>query len=1034
MGPNLPELKLLVPMNTRFTRFLAAVACLASAGTLLAQATYTAKDRVDPYQGRFHGGINYAYVPPWDNFTLTDLAAGAPEHGVLGLGVNTARPGLQDKVLGEFGYDVSQPFFDYMEDKGVGELTAIIGFPADKNRDYPNKYCNEVGSDGKVHWNAHFQGIYEPIWDDGANGTPYNDDNLFAKYCYETVDQYKDQVRYWEVWNEPGLYKGDPAEAQKFWGGPEYPGSWWVNDPEPCDYVMYAPIEHYIRVMRISWEVIKTIAPDDYVVISGLGSESFLDAIMRNTDEPTEGKITADYPHRGGAYFDVLGYHTYPHIDGSVYLGPNSLVRHSDGAADGMIERRLTAYNAVAEGYGYDGTTYPRKLNIATEVNVPRLTTYDRSFGSTEAQVNFMAKALISFKVNNVHAAHFYSISDRAPERSGQDEFDAMGMYKYLPDFAPYTQEAYPQAYAFKTANDFILETDYDAARTAALNAPDGVRAYALRRDDGSYVYAVWAETRIDKSEEASATFVFPADVVGGDGKVERYAWDYARSQRSSTVQAGAEIQLTGRPEFFTAGSGTTPTNDAPLATLQASATDVETGDDFTVTVNWTEDVTGLTTSDFEVSGASVTGLSGTGDSYTLSLRAGATAGAATVSLPANVATDDGGLGNPQSNTATVTITEPITGGGGGVDLELAMGADKTTVGIYKYVTFELTLTNTGNEDATGVEVAFPKPADYVFSDDDVSAGRYSDWTGKWRVGDVGANQTVTASIQLFTLTDEARVARAEVLSVDQDDADSTPGNRGDAAPEEDDEAAVGINGGVIGGGGGGGTTSGVDLEVALSSSNGGYRIYERLPLQVTVRNTGDETATGVEVAVPFPENFVYSDKATDKGNYSLFHQAWRLGDLAPGATATLDLTLFSLQGTGTVDFYAEVTKQGGGQDADSSPGNGNGSTANEDDEAVLPLNPTQNQGLASAPGATLLEVVPAPNSRQQRLVYTVSVEGASAAQLVDLLGRTVRTVALENAPGLHETMLDATGLAPGVYYLTVTGGGDQRSRPIVVQ
>ena len=96
---------------------------------------------------------------------------------------------------------------------------------------------------------------------------------------------------------------------------PGQPGNWWENNPDPCDYKLRAPIFHYIRTLRISYEVIKSIAPDDYVCIAGLGFDSFLDALLRNTDNPDDGKVTAEYPLGAGAYFDVVGFHVYPHID-----------------------------------------------------------------------------------------------------------------------------------------------------------------------------------------------------------------------------------------------------------------------------------------------------------------------------------------------------------------------------------------------------------------------------------------------------------------------------------------------------------------------------------------------------------------------------------------------------------------------------------------------------------------------------------------------------------------------------------------------
>ena len=214
----------------------------------------------------------------------------------------------------------------YYEELGMGEHTAIVGFPSPTHRD-PVQYCPGIQSEL-------FANMYTPIWDGGANGTPYNDDNYYAAYLYKTVSEYKDHVRFWEIWNEPGFdYTGGLGYLL-----PGAPGSWWDNNPNPCDYKLRAPIFHYVRLLRISWEVIKTLDPDAYVVVSGTGYPSFLDAILRNTDNPLDGSVTAEYPLRGGAFFDVMGYHSYPHFDGGLREYSDSIqnwlyYRHSDAAA-----------------------------------------------------------------------------------------------------------------------------------------------------------------------------------------------------------------------------------------------------------------------------------------------------------------------------------------------------------------------------------------------------------------------------------------------------------------------------------------------------------------------------------------------------------------------------------------------------------------------------------------------------------------------------------------------------------------------------
>ena len=1013
---------------------------------LRAQPGYTANQQVTPYTGKFLPGMNLDYLPPWDNFQLADIAAGNDDLGIPGVGARTTRPGLQDKVLGVYGYDISLDDFAYFEDRGMTELTAIVGFPSDDHRDWGNRFCGEGDK-----WNALFKGIYEPIWDGGANGTPYDDRNEFAKYMYEVVTRYKDQVRFWEIWNEPGLYKG--SDSQVFWGEPDYPGSWWVNDPDPCDYSIHAPIEHFVRTLRIAYEVVKTVAPDDYVVLAGVGSQSFLHAVLRNTDEPTSGAVTAEHPYGGGAYFDVLGFHTYPHIDGSVYFPATGFAaRHSDGAADGVINRRLAGYQDVLYSFGYDGATYPAKEHIATEINVPRGSYSPNNLGGEDVQINFMTKAFVQLKINRVHQMHVYSISDKLPVSQINFEFDAMGMYEYLPSTPAYQQRVHEAGKAYKTASDLLTDTEYDPGRTAQLAAPAGMRAYAFRRADGTYVYAAWAETQTDLSEQAFANYAFPTGLIGGDGSMTRYAWDHGYSGATSRVQAGQPIGFDARPSFFVAGTDVTQPNEPPAARLTTTTPSVAAGTAFTVDVRWSEDVTGLTAGDFAVANAQVGALSGSGRTYTLGLTAGQ-AGPVTVSLPAGAAVDVVGSPSLASSTLSIDVTTGGSGGGGngggggstdGVDLTLSLTSDRNSVGIYEYITFTAEVRNEGTDATDGVEASLPPPADYVYADQTIGQGTYSSWDGLWRIGRLDAGQVARMEVTLFTLSGDQRTAYAEVVAASGTDADSTPGNGDGMNAREDDEATVDINGANGGGGGGGnggggnggggGGSTGVDLELALTSPASTYRVYEAVPYRVELSNAGTEAATDVVVDFPFPADFVHTSNAASAGSYDVWLNTWQVGDVPAGATVSLDLTLFPLSAAAEAVAFVQVATQGGPGDADSSPGNGNPAVAREDDEARLVLSPQAGRpGGASRAALQLDDLRLGEIPDAHVLTFTTRDDAQATAQLVDALGRHARSFELTAGGGTHQVELSTAGLPRGMYYLVVTTAGRAQTLPVPV-
>ena len=142
-----------------------------------------------------------------------------------------------------------------------------------------------------------------------------------------------------------------------------------------------------------------------------------------------------------------------------------------------------------------------------------------------------------------------------------------------------------------------------------------------------------------------------------------------------------------------------------------------------------------------------------------------------------------------------VVASKPFALGGGngggsdGTDLALSMAADKGSVGLWENIGYSLTLTNEGNQEATNVVVDFQKPSNTAFVEQTISQGSYSDWNGKWFVGTVPAGATLTLDVTYFTLQfDNSIVAYAQVESMDQTDADSSPNNNAGPVASEDDE------------------------------------------------------------------------------------------------------------------------------------------------------------------------------------------------------------------------------------------------------
>jgi PKD repeat protein len=511
---------------------------------LNAQVNYTANNQVLPYAGGFHPSANIGEYTSFTDEQLGLLAAGGvPPNGkgiMMGAGVKALRPGLFEGYVEVAGYDARVPTFQYYKQLGMTDHTVIVGFPSPEHKD-PAQHCPGIPSEM-------FANLYEPIWDGGANGTPYNDSNYYAAYLYKIVTTYKDYVRFWEIWNEPGYdYTGGLGYAE-----PGSPGNWWDNNPDPCDYKLRAPIFDYIRTLRISWEVIKTVDPSSYVVVSGTGYPSFLDAILRNTDNPVDGSVNAAYPLKGGAYFDVMGFHSYPHFDGSLREWSNELnnwiyYRHSDAAAQGLL-RTKAIYQEVLDHYGYNGVTYPEKLWMVTEINLPRKP-FSEYIGSSEAQKNFIIKAMTTAMMNDFIQLHIYKLAEDTYYDGAYSEFDLMGLYKRLDYNDQAFQEMNDEGIAHKTASDILFGKTYNPQRTAQLNLDSSTGGAAFTDEFGNYLYVLWAKTQTDQSETANTTYSFPAGM--NVKNLLKCTWN-ASLTHDAANSPSTNIALTATPVFLT--------------------------------------------------------------------------------------------------------------------------------------------------------------------------------------------------------------------------------------------------------------------------------------------------------------------------------------------------------------------------------------------------------------------------------------------------------------------------------------------------
>lgn len=517
------------------------------------------KSAVIPYIGTYAYGNNMG----WYGNHLSDQNVAQLAYNS---GARTIRPSLESELIDGYGVDVRKDAFAYYKQIGLIDLTAFLGKPHSSVREaatFPN--CPERAKT--------FKGMYENIWLD-TNKTQINTANTLANYIYKTVNsQSYRNVKFWEIINEPDLTYGaggwDPNNSTYGWNK--------VN-PLPKDLPnLYAPIFYYNRMLRVAYDVIKTLRPDAYVCTGGLGYPAFLDSICRNTDNPgagdpsgkgsgTAGSVTSNFPLLGGAYFDVLSYHEYPSLgEWNVWNNTTNQFdkfHHSDGAIKCLVDKH-NGFNTTLAKFKYDGVTYPKKLWLNTETDVNRVTTKDPSgnqaYGSIELQNNFTIKMHVIAQKLGISQFFKYGMGDGA-DASGV--FNVMGVYGNLTPPTTTVANA-PKNENFKatsTLANLLYTKPFDTAETTKLALPSNIEGAAFKNSDGTFTYVLWAKTITNESESVTATYTFPFSITG-----KRAEWD--SSSTGATTNFTNVVTLTGAPAFFIAAK------PVPNYTVTASST-----------------------------------------------------------------------------------------------------------------------------------------------------------------------------------------------------------------------------------------------------------------------------------------------------------------------------------------------------------------------------------------------------------------------------------------------------------------------------
>ncbi|HDS59970.1 MAG TPA: DUF11 domain-containing protein, partial [Thermoplasmatales archaeon] len=134
---------------------------------------------------------------------------------------------------------------------------------------------------------------------------------------------------------------------------------------------------------------------------------------------------------------------------------------------------------------------------------------------------------------------------------------------------------------------------------------------------------------------------------------------------------------------------------------------------------------------------------------------------------------------NPGNDRDDVTLYAPSA------DLSVTKTAPETSATVGENITFTIAVTNNGPDHATGVTVKELLPPGLIFLEHELSHGSYDSLRNLWHLCTLHPGETATIAITAQINQSGTLTNTAEIISADQYDPNSTPGNND---PTEDDQ------------------------------------------------------------------------------------------------------------------------------------------------------------------------------------------------------------------------------------------------------
>lgn len=257
------------------------------------------------------------------------------------------------------------------------------------------------------------------------------------------------------------------------------------------------------------------------------------------------------------------------------------------------------------------------------------------------------------------------------------------------------------------------------------------------------------------------------------------------------------------------------------------------------------------------------------------------------------------------------------------IDLSLDKTSSPFRPSVNGEFNYTVTLYNAGPDTATGILVEDQFPSGVTVMSSDPSVGAYAN--GSWSVPSLAPQGQATLLVVTNVDLPGEWTNRVQVMSADQYDFDSTPGNDDGIdgnGNDEDDQASV-TN-----------TTASADLSITKSVSDDEPGALANVTYTVVLNNGGPDVAE-VVVLDQIPNGLTFVSADATSGTYNSSNGLWNVPAISEDSKETLEIVV-QVTSLGEKINTAEIIASSQ-FDPDSTPGNNDPTEDDQDSVSLVP-------------------------------------------------------------------------------------------------